>query len=95
MTVYYDKGGVYIADGHLDFSGRVLRTKSSNKCGDTILADAGFHSVYVKRAGLLSPSFQVVMRFYYPQDKPDEIVWTTQSEQDAHAIASAIQEVLG
>lgn len=95
MTVYYDKDGVYIADGRLDFGGRVLRTKSSNKGGDTILADAGFHSVYVKRAGLLSPSFQVVIRFYYPQDKPDEIVWTTKGEQDAYAIASAIQEVLG
>jgi hypothetical protein len=72
----------------------VLPTKSSNKGGDTILADAGFHSVYVKRSGLLSPSFQVVIRFYYPQDKPDEIVWTTKSEQDAQAIASAIQDVL-
>ena len=64
MTIYYDKDGVYIADGRLDFGGYVLCTKSSNKGGDTILADAGFHSVYVKRSGLRSPSFQMGIRFY-------------------------------
>lgn len=95
MTVYYDKDGVYIADGRLDFDGHVLRTKSSNKGGDTVMADAGFHSVYVKRAGLLSATYQVVISYYHPQSKPDEVVWTTQSKQDAHDIANAIQAVLG
>ncbi len=95
MTVYYDKDGVYVADGRLKFGNRVLPTTSSNRGGDTILAGAGFNGVEIKRSGLFSPTFQVVISYYHPADKPDEVVWSTKNEQDALQIADAIKRVLG
>ncbi len=98
MSVLYNKNGVYIDDaapGTLRFGSRTLSTKSSNRGGDTVLRDKGFHNAYAKSDGLFSSKYNVVLSYYFPDGEPDEVVWTAQDRREADEIAAAINAVLG
>lgn len=97
MNVLYDKNGVLIALSPtiLRFGNYQLPTTSSNRGGDVILRDKGFHNVYVKSEGIFSSSYHIVMSYYYPNGAPDEIIWTTKDSHEADEIVAAIKQVLG
>ena len=97
MSILYDKNGVLIASSPtiLRFGNYQLPTTSSNRGGDAILREKGFHDVYVKSEGVFSTSYHIVMSYYYPNGTPDEIVWTTKDRREADEILAAIKQVLG
>jgi hypothetical protein len=98
MEIIYNKNNVLITSGPaaaIRFGSRTLPTTSSQRGGDTILRDKGFHDAYVKSEGLFSTKYHVVLSYYFPEGAPDEIVWTTSDQSVANEVVAAIKQVLG
>lgn len=89
----YNKNGVFIDHGRdFVFGGLIIKTKSSNTGGDTLID--GLHAVLVKSAGIFSSDSYVVLSYYYPSNEPDKTVWKGKTS-DAEEIADAIRMVTG
>ncbi len=87
----YSSNGVFIDHGSdFIFGGTVIKTKSSNAGGDTIVP--GLHAVLVEKDGFFSTNSRVLLSYY--DGKPNRVVWLTSTEE-AEAIADAIREVTG